>query len=183
MTFSKPEELADWLSAKEIDFSRWGVGGTKSINNLWDEYLNHEITFQNNPPMRIVQVVQVLIRRGNRILLEVEQVLGNSHRRYRNQPPSEKMKAGESYIAAAVRCLDEELGLTRADIAFIGSGYERVEAVTESPSYPGLRTRYTFHLIEAVAKGLPEEDFWRDNYANGHGDPVRRHLWAWHVRN
>ncbi len=127
-------------------------------------------------------MARVLIRRGDRVLLEVEQEMGNSFRRSRNQPPSEKMKAGENYIAAAVRCLDEELGLQRDEIAFIGSGYEKLETITESPSYPGLRTHYTFHSIEAVAKGLPEEDFWRDNIAEGLGDPVKRHLWAWHVR-
>ncbi len=182
-TFRNPEEMAEWLARKNIDASRWGVGGTKSIQNLWDEYVNGEVTFQDNPPMRIVQVVQVLIRRGNYILLEIEQELENSHRRFRNQPPSEKMKAGESTIAAASRCLKEELGLARTDVAFVGSGYERFEAVTESPSYPGLPTRYTFHLVEAVARGLPDEEFWRDNFARGQGDPVKRHLWAWHMRN
>lgn len=181
--FERIEELVDWLEAHGIDTSSWGAGGTKTVENLWDEYVNGEITFKNDPPTRIVQVVQVFIRRGNRILLEVEQEFENAQRRSRNQPPSEKMKAGESYVTAAVRCLDEELGLGRNEIAFVGSGYEKVEAVTESPSYPGLRTRYTFHSIEAVAKGLPDDDFWRENVTSEDGDPIKRHLWAWHTRS
>ena len=134
------------------------------------------------PPLRTVEVVQVIIRRGSRILLEVEQEFGNAQKRSRNLPPSEKLKAGENYISAAVRCLNEELGLKQAEIAFVGSGYEKIETITESPSYPGLQTRYTFHSIEAVAKGLPEKDFWRENTTHINGDPVKRHLWAWQAK-
>ncbi len=180
--FTDIRELDLWLNINGINTATWGVRGTKTVRNLWGEYVSGEIAFEAPPPLRIVQVVQVIIRRGNRVLLEIEQEFGNAQKRSRHQPPSEKMKAGESYILAAIRCLQEELGLARDDIAFVGSGYEKVEMLTESPSYPGLQTKYTFHSIEAVAKGLPEKDFWRENITQMATDPVKRHLWAWQTR-
>jgi hypothetical protein len=181
--FQSSKELAHWLTARGIDLTQWGRDGAKTLENLWDEYASGEVAFHDDPPLRIVEVVQVLIRRGKHVLLEKEQEFGNAQRRSRNLPPSEKLKRGEHYIEAAVRCLNEELGLARDEIAFIGSAYEKVTHVRESPSYPGLRTQYTFHSIEAVAKGLPNRDFWRENAPFSGGDPVKRHLWAWQPRS
>jgi hypothetical protein len=180
MEFQDVRQLESWLAAKQIDTSQWGGVGTKSLANLWTEYIEGEISFQDDPPTRIVQVVQVIIRRGNRILLEVEQEFGNNQRRVRKQPPSEKLKRGESYVEAAQRCLEEELGLRSNEMAFLGAGgYQQVQVVNESPSYPGLTTRYTFHAVEAIVKGLPDCDFWLDNRSFNSGDPIRRHRWAW----
>jgi hypothetical protein len=173
-------QLQTWLAAKQIDLARWGAPGAKSLGNLWDEYVAGEVTFQDDPPLRIVQVVQVIIRRGNRILVEVEQEFNNHQRRSRKQPPSEKLKAGETYVEAAQRCLEEELGLRSGEMAFIGpGGNEPLQVVVESPSYPGLTTRYTFHTVEAIVKGLPDDNFWLDNHSFAAGDPIRRHHWAW----
>ncbi len=180
--FENAHQLQSWLAAKQIDVSKWDEVGAKSLSNLWDEYRHGEVTFQDDPPLRIVQVVQVIIRRGNRILLEVEQEFNNHHRRSRKQPPSEKLKAGETYVEAARRCLEEELGLRANEMAFIGpGGYKQIQVIVESPSYPGLTTRYTFHTVEAIVKGLPDNDFWLENRGFSGGDPIRRHRWAWQV--
>jgi hypothetical protein len=180
--FENIDQLQSWLLSKQVDLSTWGAVGSKSLANLWDEYEQGEVTFQDEPPLRIVQVVQVIIRRGNRILMEVEQEFSNHQRRSRQQPPSEKLKAGETYIEAAQRCLEEELGVSSGEMAFIGAGgYRQVQMIIDSPSYPGLATRYTFHSIEAIAKGLPDDDFWLDNRSFGNGDPIRRHHWAWQI--
>lgn len=177
--FENVMELAEWLTAVNINTSLWGEGNAKSINNLWDEWRDGEVTFQDNPPLRLVHVAQILVRKGKQILVEAEQELEDGQRRFRNQPPSEKMKPGESYMETAVRCLQEELGIQSENFRLLTETYEHTVRKSDSLSYPGLTTQYTFHIIEAQINGLPETDFWLDNHAYGAGDPVKRHLWKW----
>jgi len=176
-------DLKEWLKGSGIDTSTWGKGPSKTVANLWEEYVRDEVLFQASPPLRIVQVVRILIHRDDRILVEVEQEFGDKQRRSRNQPPSEKIKAGEDHIIAAYRCLNEELGLSRGQINFVGPDRKKAEEIGDSPSYPGLLTRYTIYTVRALVNRLPDEAFWRENVAAGEGDPVRRHLWAWRIRS
>lgn len=177
--FDGPDELTGWLQENGIDTAVWGTGPFKTIANLWDEYVHGEVCFEANPPLRMVQVVQVLVQRENSTLIEVEQVFRDGKRRYRNQPPAEKIKPNENGIDAAYRCLNEELGLGRDQVYFMAAEQEREEMVTDSLSYPGLLTRYTIQRIRARVTGLPNENFWRENTAVREGDPISRHLWAW----
>ena len=172
-------ELEKWLAQRGIDTSEWGTGNTKSVKNLWYEFKEGDMALRDNPLLRVVHVVQVIIRRQNKILIEAMQEFDDGSRRYRNQPPSEKMKSSESPTDAALRCLWEELGINEIDVTFDQSSYKQIQAQADSPSYPGLPTQYTFHLIEAVVAGLPGTDFWHDNETYGEGDPVKRHYWVW----
>ena len=86
------------------------------------------------------------------------------------------MKTGESPRAAAWRCLAEELGLGEGEVV-LSEEYSLTEEEEESPSYPGLMTRYRFHVFAATAAALPDTDFTRDNHAAD--DPIRRHYWGW----
>jgi ADP-ribose pyrophosphatase YjhB (NUDIX family) len=177
--FNGPHELANWLRAHGIDTRIWGTGQYKTVANLWEEYESREISFEDNPPRRKVSVVQILVRRGNMILLEIEQAFANGERRFRSQPPSEKVKANETIMDAARRGLKEELGIRPDQIGAISPASKQEEIMIDSPSYPGLVTRYTMQTVAASVDGLPAEDFWRDNRAFSKGDPVHRHLWGW----
>ena len=173
------DSLRKWLAVRNIDTSEWGTEGAKSVTHLWRELQEGDLVLRDNPPLRVVHVVQIIIRRQNKFLIEATQEFGDGSHRHRNQPPSEKVKAGESYTKAALRCLQEELGINASDVTFDQSSHKEVQAQADSLSYPGLATEYTFHLIEAAVAGLPDTDFWRDNAAYGEGDPVKRHLWRW----
>lgn len=177
--FEELEQLLNWLEGQGIETRSWGKGAYKSTQNLWDEYTAGDITFEENPPLRVVQVVQVLVLQDGARLVEKEQILTNGQRRFRDQPPSEKMKAGESRLEAASRCLQEELGVAEEQIRSMQFKQDRMEEVRESPSYPGLLTRYTMHEVKARLSGLPAGDFWRQNAAMSQGDPVKQHLWGW----
>jgi hypothetical protein len=177
--FDGPDELVGWLKENGIDTAVWGTGIFKTIANLWNEYVQGEVCFEAAPPLRMVQVVQVLIQHDDSTLIEVEQVFRDGKHRHRNQPPSEKVKPSEISIDAAYRCLNEELGLNRDQVNLMVADQDREEMVADSPSYPGLPTHYTIQRIRARVTGLPDEDFWRENTAAREGDPVSRHLWAW----
>ena len=174
--FQTPAELAACLAASGIDTAGWGVGPFKGLADLWAEYTSGEATFQDEPVMRLIEVAETIIRRGDAVLMEIEQEFADGRRRARLVPPSEKLKAGEAPRPAALRCLGEELGLGETDVT-LGEKPSLMEGVADSPSYPGLQTHYRFYAFEATTDALPNEDFYRDNVAPG--DPVRRHLWGW----
>lgn len=174
--FNHPDELHAWLDAAGVDAAAWGQGEAKSLSDLWGEYVAGETSFQDDPPARRLAVAQVIIRRGPAVLLELGQEFADGRRRMRLLPPSEKLKRGETPQAAAWRCLGEELGLAEEDVALVEES-RTVEGTADAPSYPGLLTHYTFHVFEATAPSLPDEDFSRTNAAPD--DPIRRHLWGW----
>lgn len=170
----------------ETDLSAWllergfvPVGGAKDTADLWAEIVRGESRMADNPPRREVTLVQVMLRRGPLVLLELAQELRDGAIRHRRIPPSEKLVAGETAEAAAWRCLREEVGLSAVDVSDLRVVGDPASHRLDSPSYPGLPTDYTIFTVEAVAPGLPSVDFWRDNHDAGPSDRVRRHLWGW----
>lgn len=178
--FQSPDELVEWLAAAGIDMGTWGVGDAKTATNLWQEYVAGESAFEDNPPGRLVEVVQLRIRRGDTVLVELAQEFADGRTRVRWRPPSEKMKRGETMRDVALRCLREELGLEKS-AARLEATVRVTEIRQESPSYPGLPTRYVFHIFSGETDALPDGDFHRDNAAPD--DPIRRHLWGWRAED
>ncbi|MEM7113678.1 MAG: NUDIX domain-containing protein [Chloroflexota bacterium] len=173
------EALQTWLQQEGIDTSTWGVQQTKSVHSLWEELEHGEIILHEQPPLREVEVVQIVIRRDDYVLLEVEQELGNGRFRSRNIFPSEKLRGGEDYLEAAKRGLQEEMNLDPQEVTFVRDSYEKNRTTIASPSYPNLPTRYTIHRIEAAVSDLPGRDFWCINDGYEEGDPVKQHCWGW----
>lgn len=171
-------DLATWLAALRIDTAAWGQGGAKQVADLWHEIARGESTLHTNPPRREVALVQVNLRRGDLILLELAQEMRDGPVRRRMRPPAEKLVAGEAVTRAARRCLQEEIGVTAGQVSDVRELGAPAISEMDSPSYPGLVTRYLRHTVEAAVEGLPAEDFWRDNVAAG-ADPILRHLWGW----
>ena len=170
---NSPAELEQWLRQQGVDPGRWH----KSVAHLWVEVAAGESQLQANPPLRLVQVVQIIIRRGQYQLIEVGQQFDNETSRQRVTPPAEKIKGGEDYLVAAGRGLSEELGLTPDQYQLLPHTYHQKIVQSDSPSFPGLPTRYTIHLVEAHAPTLPATDFCTSEGATD--DPVSKHFWAW----
>jgi hypothetical protein len=177
--FADIHALEVWLKKYGIDYDSWGQHSSKSLGNLWEEVTAGEIQLKAPPPLRVVEVVQIIIRQGDAVLVEAEQEFFNGQRRFRDQPPSEKVKPGETVQEAAYRCLQEELGVSSDQIRLRMESHQTHQSNTNSISYPGLPSQYNFHLLEAAVTGLPTEGFWRENQAGGAIDPVKRHRWVW----
>ena len=173
------EILQDLLLANKFDLSKWGQAGTKTVSDLWHELESGESEIQTSPMQRKVSVVQVLIHKDNLILTETNQLMRDGSIRIRNKPPSEKMKPGEDYMKAAIRCLAEELNIHPDNIALKAETYVQENISESSPSYPGLNSVYAIHSIEAAVAGLPVSSFWTDEVSTNQTDPVRTHCWDW----
>ena len=177
--FATEDELESWLRARGVDLSRWGREAAKTVGDLWAEIRKGESVMQEKPPLRSVQAVRVVVRRGNTVLIEARQAFDGGRRRERNRPPSEKMHPGESYTDAALHCLREELSVDDRDVVLHEHTYRRRVWEGNPASYPGLNTRYTFHIIDATVQGLPREDFCTTEQAIGPGEPIGVHYWEW----
>ncbi len=175
---SEPE-LRELLVSGGIDVNSWGMGTAKSVRDLWNEICEGDASIEIEPLVRLVSVVEVEIRKGDYVLKEAEQELRDGRRRVRNMLPSEKMRRGEDAVAAAVRCMSQEFGINGRDVDVIRSSAKPRESIQDSPSYPGLKSRYTIYKIEVEVRGLPEEEFWTEEAESGRLDPVRRHRWVW----
>ena len=181
--FANFNALEAWLGRHGIEYERWGRNTSKSLRNLWQELEAGEVQLKESPPLRLVDVVQIIIRREGQILVEAEQEFLNGQRRFRNQPPSEKIKPGETALDAARRCLQEELGVPSERTVLYPESHQQHQTNTNSISYPGLPSQYNFHLLEAAVFGLPVDDFWRENKTDGLVDPIKRHRWTWQPQN
>ncbi len=179
LKFETIDQLNDWLTAKGIDTTCWGSGGAKSVENLWSELAEGESQLQDEPPLRLVQIVNVLIRAGNRLLVEAGQEFGENQYRYRGMPPSEKLKPGEGPVQAAIRCLEEEMEVSPSRVKILSWTPEPKQLLQEAHSYPGLPTNYIRYEVEARVDGLPRRPFSTTETAHDDGDPVKNHQWLW----
>jgi 8-oxo-dGTP pyrophosphatase MutT (NUDIX family) len=173
------QALQVWLEQRRVALAEWGRGSSKSLGSLWAELQSGESELADNPPRRIVSVVQVIIRRGDHVLVEAAQEMEDGRQRRRRQLPAEKMHPGEEPEETARRGLQEELGVTAEDVRFVPGSVESWQWERDSISYPGLRTCYRFFRIEAAIAGLPEQPFNTRERTSGPGEPVQRHFWEW----
>lgn len=178
--FQSIGDLQKWLISRDIDLTLWGKGSAKDLDHLWGEIVKGECLLQDHPPLRIVTAVQVLIYNRGSILIELEQELMDNRIRKRNFRPSEKIKPGENYRDVAIRCIHKELSVPYNDIEILDKTYLHVISETPTHSYPQLRTRYTFHVIEAKVANLPDDpDFWTNELPFNKNEIVKRHHWIW----
>ncbi len=173
------DNLAEWLLSNGIDISNWGSGTAKTVDSLLGEINQGEVILQDNPPLRVVSIARVLVTKGDKVLVEGDQLLNDGRVRRRNRPPSEKMKPEETYMDAAVRCLEEELNISSEDIQVLSTTYSASVSEAFSPSYPGLNTKYVIHSVDAIVQNLPDTDFWtKEKRAERYVD-VEYHIWRW----
>lgn len=177
MNFQSPQQLEEWLNQHKIDTSQWGKGTTKRITDLWHELACGDSELTPEPPLRKVQVVTLHVYQDDRQLIEVVQTFHDGRKRVRNRPPSEKMKRGESAKAAALRCLEEEVGCTQKNILSPPQLLKTESSHIDSPSYPTLPSQFTVSTCSVHVVGLPTNNFSTENRADN--DPVRLTEWCW----
>lgn len=178
--FIDKKDLEIWLINQGIDLSQWDCDNAKSIENLFKEIKGGDCVIQQSPPLRVIHVVQVLIFREKLILTELAQELSDLRKRKRNLPPSEKMKPDENCLHAAIRCLEEELQITKDRITFLTNECKPSVRYRYSKSYPGLKSKYYVYRVHVQVDGLPNGNFWsKEKISGDYQQSVHRHYWGW----
>jgi hypothetical protein len=144
------EKLLSKLKEYNIPVEQWGTGSAKNVRNLYKEVQESESILKDEGGylVRYIQFVGIRMyytdaNGRNWVLKEDRQEFkdGRIRRRKIHSSVSEKMKYGEDPIIAAVRGIEEELG-----IRVLSNQLEKdrdLEYDEGSVSYPGLRTRYS----------------------------------------
>jgi hypothetical protein len=179
VSFASVHELRDWLVSKEIPVHLWGIGQAKRVEDLWSELSVGESVLTDPPPRRQVAVVSVIVRRGDKRLTEVAQLLATGETRTRQLPPSEKMLPGEDAETAAYRCVWEELEVPRESCQIIPGTRTEGSRTRESPSYPGLMTWYRTNEVEMAIPKLPDVAFSTPESDGSEDATVKIHDWDW----
>lgn len=160
------EELRQLLTSRGVNTAAWGQGNAKTVTSLFAEVEDQETTLLLRPDgtlVRALNVMQVAVRdprHRDRVLVEASQVLPDGRERRREVLLAEKMMAGEQWQDAAMRGIAEELGSILGDVLYVRLRHDTytVRAAShDSPSYPGLRTEYTIHRVDADVEGLPAD--------------------------
>jgi hypothetical protein len=172
-------QLTAWLISKGISTAQWGMGAAKSLPDLWNEIAIGDAYLEDNPPQRVLNIVDVVVHCGNRVLVEHEQQLSDGRKRYRDLPLSEKIKPGESPVDAAIRGLKEELQVEPNEIKILNASSPPEQIQRVSNSFPGLQTRYVIHKVDVEIDHLPSQDFWTDESQGDHENVTKRHHWRW----
>ncbi len=174
------QDLESWLSKNQIDYKDWGTLQSKTIENLYEEIVKGECRLQDDPPIRVLSVVQLLIRQGDNVLVEVEQILCDDRIRVRASPPSEKMKLAEGWRQGALRCLEEELQINKDRVRILTDECNALIKERKSVSYPGLLSTYFIYPVVVETPSLPEGDFFTYEKSDPDADHlVNKHKWGW----
>jgi NUDIX domain len=179
VSFAGVHELRDWLVSKDVPVHLWGIGQAKRVEDLWSELCAGESVLTDRPLRRQVAVVSVVVRRGDKRLTEVRQLLASGETRTRQSPPSEKMLPGEDVETAAYRCVREELQVPRKSCRIIPGTHTEGSRTRESPSYPGLVTRYRTNEVEMAIPKLRDVAFSTPESAGSEDATVKIHYWDW----
>lgn len=200
-SFQDLQEFRSWLHEASIDTLHWGMARTKSTASLFREIQNKISVLLLEPidkftyrVVRLLRAARVRLKQefpGNRIryLVEGSQELGETGQlRYRNMLLSSMMRYGENSFAAAKRSVGKEM----QNINMVSGRCIPWRMITakrdnpqvcvedmESPSFPGLVTRYFFVTVDVkVDKKLPESDFCTVEYLPSM-HIATKHYWKW----
>lgn len=181
--FASADQLETWLAQHAIDVSAYGKGQAKTVAQLWQEVEEGEcfFTIPGSNVTRCVDVALVYIKNSNnKVLQEEYQIMPNGVKRARDVPLAEKIKDGETWQAAVVRAVKEELGSVlplNPQVTIDESSHTKLEDVAVSRSYPGLQSKYTVHKVQVQVAGLPSAD--RFVTTEEKPDGVMENHWLW----
>ncbi len=173
------EDLKLTLSRYNIPIDQWGHGEAKTVEHLLREVQDGE-TLLVRDGERIVRqvsvaVIDVMYQEGNNKyqLIEDHQEFkdGRTRRRDIGGSIAEKLSPGELPLNTATRALKDELGIeSQTKISTKGSE----ESFKQSPSYPGLNTKYVRHFFEAQ---LNQGQYNPDGYVERQPDKTTYFVW------
>lgn len=174
-------ELEQQLKSKGIPIEKWGVGESKTLENLLHELESGDSRLEEDPDLGVLRVeagvgINVYFNEGKNslVLVEDRQVFKDGRIRRRNLPTSigEKMRPGESPLEAVSRAFSEELNIVAIGVIF-SIGEEDRQPVS-SVSFPGLWTKRKIHVFDTT---MPPEYFKPEGYVEEQEDKTNYYEW------
>jgi len=138
------EHLKQVLNDFDINYSKWGYGESRTLDELYKEIEDGETELSelDGELIRTVTVVGIVVTCNDFKLKEDRQEFIDGRKRHRelNVSCAEKLIKGETPKEAAVRCIKEELGIEIHASELI----PRISHsdINISSSYPGLKCVY-----------------------------------------
>lgn len=158
-----------------LPIEKYGQGQAKTIEHLLGEIESGEaqIIWEKGKPIRQISIVciEVISEDGEQQLFEEKQVFADGRVRRRDiWGLSEKLNLNEDPYQGAVRAMKEELGIENCSIHFDSTDEEE----KESPSYPGLVTRY---IRTNYSARVWNEDYKPEGYVEIQSDKSTYFVW------
>lgn len=173
-------DLESFLDSNNVDFKKWGVGESKTLDHLLSEINSGESELQVDAGRIIRKVrgaaINVYYKNKDKVLLKLiedRQIFNDGRERRRNIDTSigEKMHPDEVPLETAVRAMNEELDITDVILSPIGVNKRNL---TLSNSFPGLWTKNTIYLFETF---LNDNQFKYEGYIEKQNDKTSYFIW------
>ena len=166
----------------------WGTGKAKDVDALMKELQSGEtqLVSVGGKVYRCINVVKLVVRHPElprHHLVNYAQQLHDGRKRPRNVLLSEKLQPGELAASGAIRAVKTNLGdvlpkvLAVDTILLKASTHVSWEEIMDSPSFPGLATRYNLQQFEIRLLGLPITEF--ATAEEEEGGRLKKNFWQW----
>tara|TARA_B100000745_G_scaffold254553_1_gene176986 strand:+ start:311 stop:862 length:552 start_codon:yes stop_codon:yes gene_type:complete len=174
------EQLKKLLADHGVDISAFGIGKAKTLANLLEEVNSGETQLEVAEGILVRSVgvvsIDVYCRVGAvrmRLTEDRQEFLDGRVRKrdYLYGAVSEKMNPGEEVTNAIGRGLAEELKVSNFSVENLT---EPIITSLESPSYPGLQSKYTTY---EVSVNLDVSDYRPEGYVEEQGDKSTFFVW------
>jgi 8-oxo-dGTP pyrophosphatase MutT (NUDIX family) len=163
------------LSLSDINYLKWGIkAGTKPIKNLIKEVMNNEtrLCLTSDKIVRLCQVSYVIVRYKDMVLVEEKTIWKDGRPERRRALPgsiAEKARFNETKEEAAIRGLEEELGIIAFPKLQLVRKYEQ-----DSPAYPGLLSCFEDAIFEVT---LEDKEYKKGGYIEKDNEKGTFFIW------
>mmetsp|Transcript_90387 Transcript_90387/g.189052 ORF Transcript_90387/g.189052 Transcript_90387/m.189052 type:complete len:640 (-) Transcript_90387:275-2194(-) len=147
------EELQKFLQDNNVDVSKFGKDGVKTISQFSEELVQGEATLIRQKGGSIIRVVDVLIlkvqRQNGDVIVEVEETKNDGTKKELKRLPAVKRREDENPFIAAHRVLSKVLRINENLVELQHENIQLVQEQKDSKAYAGLPTLYRRRIITA----------------------------------
>lgn len=177
-SLENPEQLVIILKTGNISLPNLQLKKLYTEINAGDCYLEF-VSSTADSLRRYVQVVQVVIHKGHKVLIETREREPDGGYKTINHPLSGKIRLDESLRAATKREICEELAIEANRIIAIICSSTPTSKEQPSPTFDNILTHYYSYVVHAFIRDLPSCEFSTTEKVNSHPETGYIHEWTW----
>jgi hypothetical protein len=151
------EGVEQMMQKHGIDTSLYGEGSAATLDEVANEVQLGECDLMEDSDRGLVRIVSVVLLRisdpKGKILVEARKKLKDSTVQELNRMPGGKQRPHENAFHTARRIMTNNLQIPEDLVEFNVAGCALMEEEKESPTFPGLKTVYKKHIVDAIIGG------------------------------